>query len=143
VVCDGLALRIERLIEREDCVSLGEVLELRAMAGGLSRSTWQVRLRVTRSTGERTEQDLVLQLLPESGLLASDLAAEFNLLSALTGSAVPAPQPCSLDADGSVLGSPGLVNGRVEGECDPWVSPCNMETSPLRRGDARDTTQVR
>jgi aminoglycoside phosphotransferase (APT) family kinase protein len=71
--------------------------------------------------GYSTDLDLVLQQLPESGLLESDLAAEFVLLSTLAETSVPAPRPYWLDSDGSILGSPGLVTGFLEGTCDPFI----------------------
>jgi aminoglycoside phosphotransferase (APT) family kinase protein len=118
---DALVPRIERLAERGSPGLRAEVLELRAMAGGLSRTTWQLHLRMTRSTGAHADLDLVLQMLPDAGLLESDLGAEFDLLAALAGTPVPAPTPYWLDPDGCVLGSPGLITGHVSGACDPFI----------------------
>jgi aminoglycoside phosphotransferase (APT) family kinase protein len=113
-----LVPRLQHLVEQRMPGSSPVVRELRQLSGGLSRGTWRLRLQVA---GEPTDLDLVLQLLPASGLLESDLAAEFALLSVLADTSVPAARPYWLDADGSVLGAPGLITGFLEGTCDPFI----------------------
>ena len=39
----------------------------------------------------------------------------------LADTSVPAARPYWLDGDGSILGSPGLVTGFLEGTCDPFI----------------------
>lgn len=118
---DDIARGIECLVVHQAPEYQAEVRELRMMAGGLSRATWGFRLYLSDSCRQQKELDLVLQLLPEGGLLESDLAAEFELLGGLADTPVPAPEVYWLDPDGSVLGSPGLITGRVVGECDAFV----------------------
>ena len=118
---DALISRIECLVAQRVPGSRPAVQELRQLSGGLSRGTWRLQLRMTGEAGDRTDLDLVLQQLPESGLLESDLAAEFVLLSMLAHTSVPAARPYWLDGDGSILGSPGLLTGFLEGDCDPFI----------------------
>ena len=113
-----LVPRLQHLVEQRMPGSSPVVRELRQLSGGLSRGTWRLRLQVA---GEPTDLELVLQLLPESGLLESDLVAEFALLSVLADTSVPAARPYWLDGDGSVLGAPGLVTGFLKGTCDPFI----------------------
>lgn len=118
---DVLSSRVERLAALATPADRIEVLELSRLAGGLSRQTWRMRVQVANGHGEPATEQLVLQLLPRSGLLDSDLAAEFDLLTALADTAIPVPVPRWVDPDGEVLGMPGLVTGYVEGRSDPYV----------------------
>lgn len=117
---DALARKVEALVAQHAAGSHAEVLDLQLLAGGMSRSTWAMTARLVEA-GSVCDLDLVLQLLPESGLLDSDLVAEFELLRALAATSVAAPRPYWVDPDGSVLGAPGLITGRVEGTCDPFI----------------------
>lgn len=118
-----LARKVEGLVEQHDPTAHVEARDLRLLAGGMSRSTWAMSVRVKSNDDDEswTQRDLVLQLLPESGLLESDLVAEFDLLRSLENTSVPAPTPYWLDPDGSTLGAPGLITGRVDGTCDPFI----------------------
>jgi aminoglycoside phosphotransferase (APT) family kinase protein len=127
---DALIPRIEALVAHRVPGSRPVVQELRQLSGGLSRGTWRLRLRMMSEAEDPTDLDLVLQQLPDSGLLESDLAAEFAVLALLADTSVPAAQPYWLDGDGSILGSPGLVTEFLEGTCDAFI---------LSGGDSLDT----
>ena len=53
-----------------------------------------------------------------AGQLESDLKAEFQVLSALEGTGVPAPRALWIDADGRGLGAPTVIMERVSGVTD-------------------------
>ncbi|WP_169799245.1 phosphotransferase family protein [Nocardioides jensenii] len=115
---DALVSRIQRLVEERVPGSTPVVRELRALSGGLSRRTWRLELQ---THGEPNPLDLILQVVPEAGLLESDLAAEHALLTALVDTPVPAARPFWLDQNGSVLGAPGLITEFIAGTCDPFI----------------------
>ncbi|WP_216695345.1 phosphotransferase family protein [Dietzia psychralcaliphila] len=138
---DTLARKVEALVALRDPGSRAEALDLRLLAGGMSRSTWAMTVRMDDDEGSSSDVDLVLQLLPESGLLEGDLVAEFELLRALAGTSVSAPRPFWLDPDGSVLGAPGLITGRVEGTCDPFILSTD-EPLDTRLGLARNFIEL-
>lgn len=116
-----LAQGVEQLVEQQNPGHRAEVRELHLMTGGMSRETWGLRLGLSAPGGTPDELNLVLQLLPAGGLIESDLAGEFELLKALAGTSVPIADAYLLDSDGAVLGSPGLITGRVDGECDAFI----------------------
>lgn len=116
---EGAAARVARLVEHEHPPRRAQIDAVEPLTGGLSRGTWRARGRLL---GDPTEElDLVVQVLPPSGLLDSDLAAEMRLLRRLEGDVVPAPRPVAVDPDGSVFGSPALVTRFLHGTCDPFV----------------------
>jgi aminoglycoside phosphotransferase (APT) family kinase protein len=87
---------------------------------GRSRENWLYEASWRGPTGPVSEE-LIVRRDPLGGLLETDRQVEFDVLAALEATAVPAPRPRWLDADGSRLGRPSLVMVREPGTCDYFV----------------------
>lgn len=108
--------RLSRLAARDlRTASALKVTGLRPVSGGNAREAWAFEVSWSEG-GAPHQRECVLLLQAKAGQLEQELAPEFGALAALGGSGVPAPDAYWLDADGSVLGSPGFVMERVAGE---------------------------
>ena len=90
------------------------------LSGGLSRENWVFRARWRDGDGNH-DLPMIMRRDPAGSLLDTDRYVEFELLRALESTPIPAPPAHWIDVDGSWLGSPSLVMGRVEGVCDLFV----------------------
>ena len=97
--------------------------------GGAARETY--RFEATR--GGRTE-GFVVRRDPASSLIETSRAVEYHVLGRAHAAGLPAPEPLLLDADGSLLGSPGFVMREVPGGRAAGA----LEPDPY--GEARDGT---
>ena len=87
---------------------LGELQAVQLIAGGRSNLTYRLDL----AGGQ-----IVLRRPPLGHVLptAHDMSREYRVLSALSGSAVPVPQPLALCVDADVIGAPFYLMGFVDG----------------------------
>lgn len=90
-----------------------ELGELWAVSGGNARKAWAFDLVIKEG-----EIPCIMLMQAGAGQLESDLKAEFQVLSALEGTGVPAPRALWIDADGGSLGAPAVIMERVPGETD-------------------------
>lgn len=124
-----LAGRLAELIRRREPgateVRVEQPMRLR---GGNARQAWTF----TAHWNGRCEHCVLLARV-EPGQLEVDPQVEFDVLSALVGSAVPAPAPFWLDAHGEVLGTSGMVMRRGTGRSDivELLRPDSVITRPL------------
>jgi aminoglycoside phosphotransferase (APT) family kinase protein len=93
---------------------------LTRVASGRSRENWLFDA-VCTFDGRETCEPLIVRRDPLGGLLVTDRAVEFAVLSALARTAVPSPPARWLDATGKELGRPSLVMRREPGNCDYFV----------------------
>ena len=115
---------LERYLEEQ--FGPAESFEATEQDGGSSNRT------VFVAWGER---ELVLRCAPEHDrvpYLLHDVLGEYEMLTALTGTAVPVPQPVASCADTSVLGVPFYLMDRVGGEILGGEEPARFAT-PGRR----------
>jgi aminoglycoside phosphotransferase (APT) family kinase protein len=106
---DELAGRLETLLTGED--RPGRVEDLRRLSGGASRETWSCDL-----VDGATRRPLILQRLrPGTASGGPGMVGEAALLRAAAGAGVPVPTVVA-DDDGGVLGAPGMVMERLDGE---------------------------
>jgi aminoglycoside phosphotransferase (APT) family kinase protein len=89
------------------------IRDLAPVSGGNARRAWSFDI----ATGG-FERACILLMQAEAGQLESDLAAEFQVISALHGTDVPAPEAYWIDPDGSQLGAPAIIMERVGGTTD-------------------------
>lgn len=87
---------------------------------GRSRQNWNFDL-IWRSPSGTVIEPLILRRDPDGGLVQTDRAREFSILSSLEGSPVPSPIGRWLDANGTYFGRPALIMRREPGECDYYV----------------------
>ncbi len=92
--------------------------ELRRLPGGGSKEMFRFRLRRVEGGGTQVEEDLILRMAPGESIVETHRQREFDVLSAMDG-VVPVPPVHWVDADGSALGSPGMVCGFVAGVAAP------------------------
>jgi aminoglycoside phosphotransferase (APT) family kinase protein len=87
---------------------LGELQAMRLIAGGRSNLTYRLDL----AGGQ-----IVLRRPPLGHVLptAHDMSREYRVLTALSGSAVPVPQPLAICADADVIGAPFYLMRFVDG----------------------------
>lgn len=112
---------LERFIQTH--VPGAEGLRVEGLArtsGGLSRENWVFRARWHDRAGAH-DLPLIMRRDPAGSLLVTQRRDEFAVLRALESTPVAAPPVLWMDEDGSVLGRPSLIMGRVRGECDPLV----------------------
>lgn len=102
--------------------------ELTAMlaSGGRSNLTYFVRT-------ENTEYVLRRPPLGHVLMTAHDMAREYRVISALSGSDVPVPESLHLCEDASVIGAPFYLMSKVEGS----VYRTKQDTGLLPRDDAK------
>jgi aminoglycoside phosphotransferase (APT) family kinase protein len=91
--------------------------ELTQVSGGNARRAFSFNLVAGDQEGHM-DMPCIMLMQASAGQLESDLAAEFNVLSALNGSGVAAPRALWMDKDGSALGAPTIVMERISGETD-------------------------
>lgn len=87
---------------------------------GRSRENWLFDAHWTEA-GHQRDEELIIRIDPDGGLIETDRSVEFAILQALESTPVPAPRPRWLDPDGSRLGRPSLVMVRERGTCDYYV----------------------
>ena len=91
--------------------------ELTPVSGGNARKAYAFDLVMGEKDGH-IDIPCIMLMQAGAGQLESDLKAEFQVLEALHGTGVPAPQVLWIDADGSGLGAPTVIMERVTGETD-------------------------
>lgn len=89
---------------------------------------------VTTQAGREIRRDVVLRLRPTPPALLEpyDLAKQFTIMSALSGTAVRVPPVLWLEDTGAVLGREFLVMDRVAGEVFEMASPQGADVTPAR-----------
>jgi len=96
------------------------ITNLHRVPTGLSRENWPFDAR-WREDGDTVELALIMRRDPVGSVLETDRLQEFAVLTALEGSAVPAPRAHWVDAEGAWVGRPFIVMERLRGECDYFV----------------------
>jgi aminoglycoside phosphotransferase (APT) family kinase protein len=91
--------------------------ELTPVSGGNARKAYAFDLVMGEKDGH-IDIPCIMLMQAGAGQLESDLKAEFQVLSALDGTSVPAPRALWIDPDGSGLGAPTVIMERVSGETD-------------------------
>lgn len=127
---------VERLIEEAAASRDVRVVGVERADMGTSAGSWS--LRVQYGDGAKpVVRDLFLRFEPvgEKAFRDSDFAAQFRVLKCLEETEVPVPRPLYLDADGSVLGTPGYIMEKLEGSvpADFYQTGLIGEASPERR----------
>jgi aminoglycoside phosphotransferase (APT) family kinase protein len=115
---DRLRARLGDYLTRE-CGAAVTVEHLKKFPAGFSWITYAVRVE-----GFPPARDIILRVGPPYGLFAPYSAMpEFDSLSALAKSSVPAPRVYCATDDPAVLGAPFFLSQRVEGDTPlPWGS---------------------
>ena len=116
----------------------GRVVGVNALAGSFSNHSWHVDVEAV----DRSRRQIVIRRYADHGEDPRRKAErEFFALTMLREHPeVPAPEPLLLDADGSVLGSPGIVTELVRGDFvplesapRPWNRRCRAAAGVLAR----------
>lgn len=105
------------------------VSNLRRQGEGSSRENWTFEAHFADGRIE----PLLLRRDPESTVLSSDRAAEFELLRALERTGFPSPGVRWLDDDGEAFGRPSMIVVQCAGQAHRSVL---RDTDPLRLGIA-------
>jgi aminoglycoside phosphotransferase (APT) family kinase protein len=82
--------------------------------GGASRETYRVVARLVED-GREVEERLILRRDPESSLIETDRATEYEAYAAFHGTAVPVPRPLFFETDPRWLDRPFFVMEEVVG----------------------------
>lgn len=128
-----LGRRIARMIQAtQHGASAASVGALQPLSGGNARRAWAFQARWSDAEGSHS-QECVLLARAESGQVEGDTGREYATLQALAATAVPAPRPLWLDAQGSWLGMPGFVAQRARGRASAaeLLVPTNPASRPL------------
>src|SRR5438105_10209838 len=80
--------------------------------GGASRETYRLTARFVEG-GQRREQRLILRRDPESSLIETDRATEYEAYAAFYGTSVPVPRPLFFETDPRWLDRPFFVMDQV------------------------------
>jgi aminoglycoside phosphotransferase (APT) family kinase protein len=117
---DTVALVRRFLVDRLPGATDVRVDHLVRMHSGFSRENWVFDASWT-ADGVEHHEPMIVRRDPLGSVLDTDRGTEFAVLTALAGTAVPAPVARWLDADGAALGRPSLVMRREDGVCDWFV----------------------
>lgn len=122
---DRLALLIRA---REPGARDVRVTQLMPLAGGNARRAWAFTANC-----DGHSRDCVLLARVERGQLEVDPRFEFDVLADLARAKLPVPTPFWLDAEGDILGMPGLVMQRGEGRFGivELLQPGSVITEPV------------
>lgn len=111
-----LAGRLELLVAAGGVASQVRCLDLRRLGGGNARRAYAFDVSWIED-GVARNRACVLLCRPEPGQVEANEAGEFAALrSVWAAGGVPVPQPLWLDAQGEVLGMPGIVLERLPGQ---------------------------
>ena len=129
VVAQGIALLVAA---RQPGASSIGVTGMKSLSGGNSRLAWAFDVSWTDEAGCH-EQECVLLGRLGAGQLEVDMLREFETLSALHPCGLPVPQALWIDEDGSLLGMPGFVMTRGQGNAGlrELLKPSSSVTRPL------------
>jgi aminoglycoside phosphotransferase (APT) family kinase protein len=116
------------------------ITELVRLSGGLSRENWAFHATWTIG-GAACSQRLILRRDPAASILRTERHAEFDILQALTGTALPVPRPYLFDADGEVFDSPSMIMELLPGVSDGYALNGSRPRS-VRRRLARDFLEL-
>jgi len=90
--------------------------QLQRIHGGASRKTYRFQLHTTIESTPY-ERGLILRLDPDTSLVESEFAQEFNVYQAFYNTPVPVPEPLWLEEDTRWLGRPFFVMAEIP-ECE-------------------------
>jgi aminoglycoside phosphotransferase (APT) family kinase protein len=106
--------RLSRWLAEHGIAGGGQPLTVRLIGGGRSNLTYRLEAGAADGPGSTA---LVLRRPPLGHVLptAHDMAREYRVLTALTGTVVPVPRPVALCQDPSVVGAPFYLMDYVDG----------------------------
>lgn len=96
---------------QSSAVSVGDVQRI---YGGASRETYRLKARFVEN-GREMERRLILRRDPESSLIETDRATEYEAYAAFHGTSVPVPRPLFFETDPRWLDRPFFVMEEVVG----------------------------
>ncbi|MBU0536970.1 MAG: phosphotransferase family protein [Gammaproteobacteria bacterium] len=105
---------LKQLFEAEGMSEIA-ISGVKRMTGGASKEQFLFQLQ---HSGLAAPQGYVLRMDPLEGIVETCRLREAELLQALAGS-FPVPEILTVDAEGGLLGSPGLITGFVSGVTKP------------------------
>jgi aminoglycoside phosphotransferase (APT) family kinase protein len=111
------------------------------IAGGASRETWSFDAR-WRENGATVERGFIARRDPPASLLDGNNDLEFELYSALQGSAVPAPRPHWIERDGTALERPFFVIERLPGITDARTLVTSPQWESIRPLVTRQKAEI-
>lgn len=97
-----------------------QLVGLARVSAGRSRENWCFDA-IWSADGNGIPEPLIVRRDPNGGLVETDRATEFAILSALEPTTLPTPHVRWLDASGRWLGRPALIMRREHGDCDYHV----------------------
>ena len=93
------------------------IVDIKRPEMGTSAGSWEVVAEYDNGSGRRPhELFLRYETLGETIFKYTSITHQFHIMKALGDTYVPVPEMLSLDADGSALGTPGFIMGRLEGK---------------------------
>lgn len=110
--------RFSRLVAAQEAARDVEITGLKRLNGGNARTAWSFDAEWT-AEGKPHRKRCVALCKAGTGQLDVELGREFRVLAALGGADLPTPKALWLDEHGTVLGMPGFVMERGEGEASP------------------------
>ncbi len=112
--------RLQRLFAARGQLG-ARITNVRRLSGGASKE----QFRFDCALGDGTAQPMVLRVDPVDGVLETSREREFEVLGIMQGIA-PVPRALLLDADGTILGAPGMVTSFEPGVTKPPSGEANV-----------------
>jgi aminoglycoside phosphotransferase (APT) family kinase protein len=112
---------LERYFPAKEGLSAVAIADVARMAGGASKEQFAFTLR---HAGDADGERLILRMDPLEGITQTCRGREAQVHIAMVGT-VPIAPVRSFDADGDIMGQPGMILGFVKGV----TSPTELETS--------------
>jgi aminoglycoside phosphotransferase (APT) family kinase protein len=100
-----------------------DIGELSRIPGGASRETYRMTARYSSDDGD-TERGLVVRRDPESSLIDTERALEYQSYAAIYPTEIPVPEPLFLENDPKWLGQPFSIMAEIAG-CQTDVGNLN------------------
>jgi aminoglycoside phosphotransferase (APT) family kinase protein len=118
------------------------VANIARIPGGASRETWSFDAAWSEDGRRRVEQQFILRRDPPASLLESNNDLEFELYSALAGSAIPVPPVHWIERDGQWLDRPFFVMARLPGVSDARTLVMSPQFADIRPAIAKQKAGI-
>ncbi len=122
-----------------------QVVSLQQVPGGASRETFRITITYVRSEKENLHeisQGLILRRDPQTSLIDTERALEFNTYAAVHGRGIPVPEPVLLEEDPSHLGNAFSLMAEIPDCATTPARFAESDFAPLRSTTGKQKWEI-